>query len=591
MTGFLSGLSANTFCPVEFFDDFHIDKNIKLSESGKKISESLADYAVACIDIRKNKKCTDFAENKLLESVRKYPSSSKPLNLLVACWKKNARQENILKYLKPLAEKHRNALALNLIVGDYLVSKGNLKDALKLLHDTYKNSDFSAEDTEYLAKLGELTAKISDIYLKLNLTDEGEEFWDDVQYHKNLLDLLIVRIAAVDFFAQYADKGPDGFFAGWAKRRYRRKLDSHLKAFEKLWEKSDMVNALILRPVLKVCLRYKLTDLGEKLLLTSLLHAPYNSSAFVLLAKYYFDTGQFAFSELAWKQIINSDNYTQAPLIWRYMTGNNEGDFYFQLGNAAFYAEDYEEAIRSFNWYILLHPDSAVRARFKVAFSYMFLQDWKHAAGIFKKISNIPQGAYYAALCHAKLNDYDKALDYIVKAEQEALRLKNKEFLDKQFYMQFADIAEKAGKTEKAEIILINLFNQYRNDPAVSNFLAYLWAENNLNLKKALLLAKRSVKAEPENSAYLDTLAWVYFKMKKFKKAKAEIIKALKCAEYNIPDAVILDHAGDIFAALNINDKALEYWKKALTVYSEELDQGKVKDKIDNITNSAFRQL
>jgi len=591
LTGIFSDLSANPFCQIQFFDDYNINKNIKLSITGKNISDSFVDYIIACSDIRKNHKCTAFAKDKLVESVRKNPYAIPPLNLLVACWKKDMQSDNILTTLKPIAEMTPDAVSLNLIVADYLVKKKKFHDALKFLLATYHTLNLSELDTVSLEQIGELIAKISDIYLKIDDVDAGELFWDELQNHEHILNLLIVRIAAIDFFAQYADQGPDGFFAGWAKRRYRTKLDFHINAFEKMWSKSEVINALVLRPLLKVCLRYKLIDKGEKLLLTSLLNAPYNSSAFILLAKYYYDSEQFGLAELAWKQIINSNNYNQAPLMWKYLTGKDEADFYFQLGNAAFYAENYEEAIRSFNWYILLHPDTAVRARFKVAFSYFFLQDWKHAAGIFKKISNLPQGAFYAAVANAKLNNYEKALSYIAQAEQEALVQKNINFLDKHFYLQFADISEKAGKIEKTETILINLFNKHPNDPVISNFLAYLWADKNINLNKALTLAKLAVKIEPKNSAYLDTLAWVYFKLKNFNAAKSVIIKAIKFSKYNLPDAVILDHAGDIFAALKLNAKAIEFWKKSLTIFSENLNQDKVKEKIDALTHSTFKQL
>jgi len=581
--------SANPFCPIEFFNHFEFKKDLRVSSSGRGIADSLTAYAIATSIIREGHECTPFAEQKLIESIKNNPYSFAPIKLLTAFWKKDLTESKILTELQPIADNSPGAVALNLIIADYLVKQKKLNKAIKVLLRTYDTADFSANNTASLEKLGELIAKTSDIYLQLNKVDEGEDFWENAKRHKELMNLLIVQIAAIDFFAEYADKGPDGFFSGWAKRRYRNKLEEHLKEFEQIWKNSGITNALIIRSVLKVYLRYHLTDRGEKLLLSNLLNRPYNASAFLMLAEYYFKAKNYALSELSWKQIINSNKYTQAGIIWKYITGKDEGDFYFQLGNAAFYAEDYDEAIRSFNWYILLHPDS-VRARLKVAFSYLFQQNWERSASIFKKISTIPQGAYYAAISNLHLNKYKLAYEFISKAETEAKKQKNKKFLTPDFYLDFANIADKSGNFDRAESILVTLYNQNHKSAIICNFLAYLWAEQSIELKKAEILVKEALKKEPENPIYLDTLAWVFYKQKQFVKAKRTILKAIK-NEKILPDAVILDHAGDIFMALQDRSFAIKYWKQALTIYSEEINFTTVKEKIDKVNNSNFKKL
>ena len=55
-------------------------------------------------------------------------------------------------------------------------------------------------------------------------------------------------------------------------------------------------------------------------------------------------------------------------------------------------------------------------------------------------------------------------------------------------------------------------------------------------------------------------MAWVLYRMKRYKEAAEYIERSLKYGR----DSVILDHAGDIFHALGDRDKAEKYWKLAL---------------------------
>jgi tetratricopeptide (TPR) repeat protein len=65
------------------------------------------------------------------------------------------------------------------------------------------------------------------------------------------------------------------------------------------------------------------------------------------------------------------------------------------------------------------------------------------------------------------------------------------------------------------------------------------------------------------NSAFLDTYAWIMFKLKKYDDALDWIEQALA-----LPDAIgrpdLLNHYGDILFKLGQSDKAVEQWEKSL---------------------------
>ena len=87
---------------------------------------------------------------------------------------------------------------------------------------------------------------------------------------------------------------------------------------------------------------------------------------------------------------------------------------------------------------------------------------------------------------------------------------------------------------------------------------------------------EKALEIDPENGAYLDSLAWVYYKLKKPKAALPYMLQAVEFTEK--PDATVYDHLGDIYAALSQTDKAREAWEKSLTVESNEQVQKKLKD-------------
>lgn len=95
----------------------------------------------------------------------------------------------------------------------------------------------------------------------------------------------------------------------------------------------------------------------------------------------------------------------------------------------------------------------------------------------------------------------------------------------------------------------------------ILNNYGYSLAERGEQLERALEMAKEAVRQQPENSSYLDTIGWVYFKLGNYEEAERFILKAIKHDDSN---PVVLEHMGDVYARLGKKDKALEYWQKAL---------------------------
>jgi tetratricopeptide (TPR) repeat protein len=97
------------------------------------------------------------------------------------------------------------------------------------------------------------------------------------------------------------------------------------------------------------------------------------------------------------------------------------------------------------------------------------------------------------------------------------------------------------------------------NSMAMNN-LAYLLAERNILLRKALKLASDAVTLEPDNGVYLDTLGWVHFRLGQFEKARELIEKALAAG---LDEREVYLHLGKVYEKLGNTVKAGEYFRKA----------------------------
>ncbi len=63
------------------------------------------------------------------------------------------------------------------------------------------------------------------------------------------------------------------------------------------------------------------------------------------------------------------------------------------------------------------------------------------------------------------------------------------------------------------------------NNSLILNNYAYSLSERGLDLQKALKMAQMAVKLDPKNSAYLDTIGWVYFKLGDYGNAESYVKK------------------------------------------------------------------
>jgi len=555
-----------------------LDKAI--TEKGKHKAEALANYALACMEFKDTFILSEKSKGYFLSALRNDPEGATPLRILTTYWSQESKKGELIKELLPIAEEHPEAVELNLTVAKSLTKMKEEDRAIALLNRSL--AKIGIEDRESIS--GESRARI---VLKLVLLyagkkdwDSGEELLDRVLEVDDLKDLMIMRLAATLFYSACADQGPDGFFAGWSKRRYRRKLEANLKILEELCSRNS-IEASSLFPLLDVYKRYSMNDRAENLLLSQLLLNPNDAQMFILLAKVFEDNKNYADAFRVWKVIINSPRYTRLKKVWKAvaMKMKISSDIYFQLGYTALNCGNWNEAVKAFDWELLNNPTNS-NAIFQLGFAYLKLGKLKKAIYKFEKVNNVAQSEYFIAYCYRQLGEYEKAFDAMNASEALALKEKDDSFLNKDFYMEYIYTADRAKKHLKAEKIALKLLKDSPDDPSLNNFLGYSWAEQNTKLDRAEKMIQKALDSDSSNAAFLDSMAWVLYRKRDYATALKYIEDALEASGPILPDAVIRDHAGDIYFALGKREAALRQWRLALETYSEDADDDKIREKI-----------
>lgn len=270
-------------------------------------------------------------------------------------------------------------------------------------------------------------------------------------------------------------------------------------------------------------------------------------------------------------QAIVRDNPTRYPRAWFFL-----GELAYEDDKLAEAADDYDNAL---HW----DPNMA-DAYFKLALVQL---DMHRTEDAFKTL-DIARARFpktfacecYTGIAYLHVKKYPDAIHHFAEAEVIALA-SDPSPLDYRFYFQFGEACERNQDYKKAEEYLQKCIDLSPDFAEALNYLGYMFADLGQQLPRARALIEKAIQLEPKNGAYLDSLAWVLFKQKQYQPALKWELDAVK----NTPetDATVMDHLGDIYAALHQPAKAIEAWKKSLSVESNP----DVKKKLDQVSGGA----
>ncbi len=146
------------------------------------------------------------------------------------------------------------------------------------------------------------------------------------------------------------------------------------------------------------------------------------------------------------------------------------------------------------------------------------------------------------------------------------------------YYFYLAVVFDKRKKLTEAIQYLEKAIEYDPESARAYNYLGYLYADNNMEIDRSLVLIRKAIELDPDNGAYTDSLGWAYYRKGNYDKALEKLLLAEKLLKKNnVSDPVVYDHIGDTYEKLGDRTNAVKYWKRSISIEDNPAIQEKIK--------------
>lgn len=215
---------------------------------------------------------------------------------------------------------------------------------------------------------------------------------------------------------------------------------------------------------------------------------------------------------------------------------------------------------------IHLQPDNA-DARVQLIQDKWSSQDWKEIAalsepGMLYNPDFLPF-YFFTGLSRYYLKDDKGALDALRKGTAFINDQSNTAIVS-EIYSIMGEIYSTNGMKKEAYAAYDSCLQYDPNNLGTLNNYAYFLSVDGISLDKAEKMSAKVIASEPKNATYLDTYAWILYKLGRYADAKIYIDQTLKFASDSTMSNALYEHAADIYAALGNYDSAASFCEKAV---------------------------
>jgi tetratricopeptide (TPR) repeat protein len=155
-------------------------------------------------------------------------------------------------------------------------------------------------------------------------------------------------------------------------------------------------------------------------------------------------------------------------------------------------------------------------------------------------------------------NDYENA----IVLYNEALKHADNDTLRSSLWGAIGDVEHQRNEMKRCYKAYDKALRYHADNAMVLNNYAYFLSLDNRDLERALTMITRALALAERNATYLDTMAWVLYRLGRYAEAKKYMQQALSLDRANSADLAL--HYGDILHALGEEFMAKTYWRKAL---------------------------
>ena len=152
---------------------------------------------------------------------------------------------------------------------------------------------------------------------------------------------------------------------------------------------------------------------------------------------------------------------------------------------------------------------------------------------------------YYQGIAYYKQDKLDEALSTFKNGIGVIKDDSNPDIVS-DFYAVMGDILHQQGQAEEAFAAYDSCLVWKEDNIGCLNNYAYYLSERGERLSMAEEMSYKTIKAEPKNSTYLDTYAWILYMEERYTEAKIYIDQAVQNLDEKQDNSVILEHADKI---------------------------------------------
>ncbi|MCL2183231.1 MAG: tetratricopeptide repeat protein [Chitinispirillia bacterium] len=185
-----------------------------------------------------------------------------------------------------------------------------------------------------------------------------------------------------------------------------------------------------------------------------------------------------------------------------------------------------------------------------------------------------PQELYmYRAMLYSATGKHKKAVDDL----RSAVKIDS---TDHSVWLELGNNLEKLKRRDEAAWAFKKVLQIRPSEHVAANNLGYMWTEMGIKLDSAKTLIEFALEKDPKNGAYLDSYAWVFYKMGDYEKALHYMNEAEKHDGMK-DEAVTYEHLGDIHFKLNDYAAAEKAYNRAIELKTE--DAARIKKLLEEI--------
>ena len=538
----------------------------QLSDDDESDIEGLSHFG-ASLFMKKRSASSD----RLLAALAKNPHSSRILAFLLRNFKSYDVPDSQIKTFIAIAKANPQALPLNVAALGLTgcikpVSDSSIDLKQKLAEKCVAENNPEEFNKIQFILFANIVKTLSEIYLKQKEYDLGDEMFERLLENKKLFERNIFLQQAAFFYTQAALNADKSrrflYLLPSDATRYEERKKELLGLLHERSEKMDDMQKVLKH--LAFLEKISLFDEARSLLLRQIRKEPSKTVLHIALAELF----------------SRQKKYALACAVWQKLSKAKPGSklFRFKLARSAFSAQQYQLAAENFDKLLQSSRKKDPSVVFMLVLSELQLGKPEASEVLLKMLPEIGRYAEIRAHVLSVLGKNKQAFKILSDMISKSPRVP-----DQKIYFFWLALAVKAESKEvQLKCLKALKDNLDLKDMEVANSIGYTYADLNENLDEAEKLIAHALSQKPERPEYLDSMAWVLFRMKKFKQAAVYIEKAVSL-DGKYPHAVLADHAGDIFYALGNKKKALYYWNLALKIFSLDLDTNKTQKKIKNI--------